>query len=196
VQSYGSLIVIGASANLIVMYRADITYNSSPPSFLLTTTYISLIDAMAGTVSLESGLLEQLGFAWQSGIKLYKTVQSVQTQSHPTLGLLEELDDLKGILSSFTEAIGAPTDMDLSALRLPLLRCGNACAEFEQEILKCLSRPGGNRTNFQNWANLRYMGDDIYGFRQLLARYKSTINIARTDANLQVSVFLCIPKQL
>jgi hypothetical protein len=150
---------------------------------------------MAGTANLDSGLLKQLSFALQSGIKLYKTVQSFQTQSQSALSLLEELDDLNGILSSFTEAIGASTDVELSALRLPLLRCGNACTEFEEEVLKCLSRSGGNPTNFQNWANLRYMGDDIYGFRQLLARYKSTINIARIDANLQVSVFLCIPKQ-
>ncbi len=151
---------------------------------------------MAGTVSLDSGLLNQLSFALQSRIKLYKTVQSFQTQSHSALSLLEELDDLNGILNSFTEAIGAPTDVELSALRLPLLRCGNACTEFEEEVLKCLSRSGGNLTNFQDWANLRYMGDDIYGFRQLLDRYKSTINIARIDANLQVSVFLCVPKQL
>lgn len=151
---------------------------------------------MAGTVSLDSGLLKQLSFALQSGIKLYKAVQSFQTQSHSTLSLLEELDDLNGILNSFTEAIGAPTDVELSALRLPLLRCGNACTEFEEEVLKYLSRSGGNLTNFQDWANLRYMGDDIYGFRQLLDRYKSTINIARIDANLQVSVFLCVLKQL
>ncbi|PVH68117.1 hypothetical protein DL98DRAFT_235877 [Cadophora sp. DSE1049] len=142
---------------------------------------------MAGTVSLDSGLLNQLSFALQSGIKLYKTVQSFQTQSHSALSLLEELDDLNGILNSFTEAIGAPTDVELSALRLPLLRCGNACTEFEEEVLKCLSRSGGNLTNFQDWANLRYMGDDIYGFRQLLDRYKSTINIARIDANLHKS---------
>lgn len=94
---------------------------------------------------------------------------------------------MNGILNSFTEAIGAPTDVELSALRLPLLRCGNACTEFEEEVLKCLSRSGGNLTNFQDWANLRYMGDDIYGFRQLLDRYKSTINIARIDANLDKS---------
>jgi hypothetical protein len=82
----------------------------------------------------------------QSGIKPYKTVESFQTQSHSTLSLLEALDDLNGILNSFTEGIGAPTDVDLSALRLPLLRCGNACTEFEEVVLKCLSRSGGKQT--------------------------------------------------
>ena len=123
---------------------------------------------MAGTVSLDSGLPKQFEFALKSGIKLYKTVQS--SQSHSTVGLLEELNDLNRILSSFTEAIGAPTDVDLSALRLPLQRCGNACGELELEVLKCLSLSGGNRTDFQDWTNLRYMGDNIDGFKQLPAR--------------------------
>jgi hypothetical protein len=139
---------------------------------------------MAGTVNLDSVLLKQLSFALHSGIKLYRTVESTQTQSHSALGLLEELDDLNGILSSFTDAIGVSADVEFYALRLPLQRCGNACTEFEKEVLKCLSRSGGNSTNLQDWANLRYMGDDILGFRQLLARYKSTINIARIDASL------------
>jgi hypothetical protein len=64
---------------------------------------------MAGTVSRDSELPKQLSFALQAGIKLHKTVQNFQ--SHSTLSLLEELDDLNGILSSFTEAIGAPTDL-------------------------------------------------------------------------------------
>jgi len=133
------------------MYPVDINYNSSsPPSFLLTTTYLSLIDAMAGTVSLDSRLLKQLSFALQSGIKLYKTVQTFQTQSHSALGLLEELDDLNRILSSFTEAIGASTNVDLSALRLLFLRYGNAYTAFEEEVLECVSRSSCNSTNFQN----------------------------------------------
>jgi hypothetical protein len=151
---------------------------------------------MAGTVNPDSALLKQLSFALQSEIKLYKTIESTQTQSRSALSLLEELDDLNGILSSFTEAIGASADAESYALRLPLQRCGNACTEFEKEILKCISRSGGKSTNIQDWANLRYMGDDIVSFRQLLARYKSIINISRIDASLQVSVFLCVPKQL
>jgi hypothetical protein len=39
------------------------------------------------------------------------------------------------------------------------------------------------------------MGDDIDGFRRLLAGYKLTINIALTDANLQVSMILRMAKQ-
>ncbi len=98
--------------------------------------------------------------------------------------LKEELEALITVLGSLTETVGATTDLDFSALNLPLLRCGNACKEFEQEIVKCSSRSGGSRTNFREWTKLRYMGDDIDGFRQLVAGYKSTIIIALTDANL------------
>jgi hypothetical protein len=139
---------------------------------------------MAEPIGLASGLLALAGFAFQSSITLYKTVQSFQFHPKQLRDLKEELEALSGVLSSLTETVNATTDVDLSALDLPLLRCGNACKEFEQEIMKCSSRSGGSRTSFRDWAKLRYMGDNIDGFRQLLAGYKSTINIALMDANL------------
>jgi hypothetical protein len=121
------------------------------------------------------------GFAFQASITLYKKVQSFQFHSKQLRDLKEELQGLSRVLGSLTETT---TNVDLSALDLPLLRCGTACKEFEQEIMKCASRSGGSRTSFRDWAKLRYMGDNIDSFRQLLAGYKSTINIALTDANL------------
>ncbi|OBT40151.1 hypothetical protein VE00_09803 [Pseudogymnoascus sp. WSF 3629] len=142
---------------------------------------------MAEPISLASGLLALATFAFQSSITLYKTVQSFQFHPKRIRDLKEELEALSGVLGSLTETVSATTDVDLSALDLPLLRCGNACNEFEQEIMKCSSRSGGSRTSFRDWAKLRYMGDNVDGFRQLLAGYKSTINIALTDANLRKS---------
>jgi Fungal N-terminal domain of STAND proteins len=124
-------------------------------------------------------------FAFQSSVTLHKTVRSIQ--NHPTRvrNLEEELDALSGVLKSLTETVNATTTgVDLSALKLPLQRCGNACKEFEDEINKYSSRSGGSRTSFRDWAKLRYMGDNIDGFKQLLAGYKSTIIIALTDASL------------
>jgi hypothetical protein len=141
-------------------------------------------DAMAEPIGVASGLLALAIFAFQSSIALVKTVQSFNIHPKRVRDLREELEALISVLSSLTETVDANTDVDLSALNLPLLRCGNACKEFEQEIMKCSSRSGGNRTSFRDWAKLKYMGDDIDGFRQLLAGYKSTIIIALTDANL------------
>lgn len=139
---------------------------------------------MAEPIGVASGLLALAIFAFQSSIALVKTVQSFNIHPKRVRDLREELEALISVLSSLTETVDANTDVDLSALNLPLLRCGNACKEFEQEIMKCSSRSGGNRTSFRDWAKLKYMGDDIDGFRQLLAGYKSTIIIALTDANL------------
>jgi len=135
-------------------------------------------------IGLASGLLTLATFAFQSSITLYKTVQSFQFHPKCVRDLKEELEALSGVLSSLTETVSATTDVDLSALDFPLLRCGNACKEFEEEIIKFSSRSGGSRTSFRDWAKLRYMRDDIDGFRHLLAGYKSTIIIALTDANL------------
>jgi hypothetical protein len=100
------------------------------------------------------------------------------------LDLTEELQALSEVLGLFTEIVNTNSDTDLSALKLPLLRCGNICKDFEKELLKCSSRSSGSRTSFRDWARVRYMGDDIDGFRRLLAGYKLTINVALTDANL------------
>jgi len=139
---------------------------------------------MAEPISLAAGLLALATFAFESSITLAKTVQSFQNHPKRVRDLKEELEALSGVLGSLAETVSATTDVDLSVLDVPLLRCGNACREFDQEITKCSSRYGGSRTSFRDWAKLRYMGDDIDGFRQLLAGYKSTIIIALTDANL------------
>ena len=139
---------------------------------------------MAEPIGLASGLLALATFAFQSSIALCNTVQSFQSHPKRVRDLIEELEALDGVLGPLTEIVSATTDVDLSALDLPLLRCGNCCKEFEQEIMKCSSRSGGSWTSFRDWAKLRYMGEDIDGFRRLLAGYKLTINIALTDANL------------
>ncbi|OBT65661.1 hypothetical protein VE03_05525 [Pseudogymnoascus sp. 23342-1-I1] len=113
-------------------------------------------------------MAELIGTATFKGvISLYKLIQSFR--HHPK------------------HTVTADIGIDLSALEIPLQRCNNACKEFEQEILKCSSRSGGDRTSFRDWAKLRYMGDDIDGFRRKLSGYQVTICIALADANLRKS---------
>ncbi|KAM4062385.1 hypothetical protein HRG_011168 [Hirsutella rhossiliensis] len=141
---------------------------------------------MAEPVGLASGLLALATFALQSSITLYSTVQSFRDRPKRVRDLIDELEALSGVLGPLTETVSAVHTVDLSALDRPLLRCGHACAEFNQELMKCVSQSGGTRTTFRGWAKLKYMGDDIDGFRRLLSGYKSTITIALTDANLRV----------
>ncbi|KAL2810545.1 hypothetical protein BJX63DRAFT_401759 [Aspergillus granulosus] len=142
---------------------------------------------MAEPVSLASGIIALATFAFQSTTSLYDLVKSFR--SHPTRvrDLLQELEALSGVLGPLVDRVHGTSDPDLSTLGLPLLRCGNACKEFQEEITKCASRSSATRTSFRDWAKLKYMGDDIDGFRRGLSAYKLTINIALTDANLQKS---------
>ena len=141
---------------------------------------------MAEPISLAAGLLALATFAFKSSIALHNTIQGIKSHPSRIRELNTELEALSGVLDSLTQTISGTTDIDLTALTLPLLRCGNACKDFEQEILKCSSRSGGNRTSFRDWAKLQYMGEDVDGFRRMLAGYKSTITIALADANLSV----------
>ena len=139
---------------------------------------------MVEPIGLASGLVALATFAFQASVALYETVNSFQSHQQRVRDLAEESSALSGVLGSLTETISDSADLDLSALKIPLRRCGKACEEFEQEIKKCSSRSGGSRASFRDWARLRYMGEDIDGFRRVLSGYKLTITVALSDANL------------
>jgi hypothetical protein len=140
---------------------------------------------MAEAIGLASGLLALTVFAFQSSVSLHQVVDSFQSNKRIIRELKEELEALNGVLQSLQRA-AADISEDLSGLKLPLLRCGKACKDFEEVIIKCTAHSGGSRTSFRDWAKLKYMGDDIAGFKVMLAGYKSTVNIALAGANLYV----------
>lgn len=151
-----------------------------PPPFSLGL----ILDTMAEAIGLASGLLTLTTFAFKSSVALSDTVKSFQSHPKRVRELLDELETLSGALGSLTETTGAIDDIDFTALKLPLLRCGTACEEFKREIIKCSSRSGESQTSFRDWAKLKYLGGDIDGFRQLLSGYSLTITVAVADANL------------
>lgn len=139
---------------------------------------------MAEPIGIASGVVALATFAFQSSTTLFNVVQSYQSHPKRVRDLTEELETLTGVLSALTETLNANTDAKLSSLEYPLLRCGNACGDFVEELKKCSTRSRAGKTSFRDWAKLTYMGEDIDGFRRMLAGYKSTIIIALTDANL------------
>jgi len=138
---------------------------------------------MADPLSTASGLLTLVVFAFQSSQVLYQAVASFQSNQRIVRELREELEALNGVLESLRETV-TNTDADLTTLKLPLLRCGKACNDFEVLIVKCTAHSGGPRTSFRDWAKLQYMGSDIVGFKNMLAGYKATIIIALGGANM------------
>jgi hypothetical protein len=142
---------------------------------------------MAEAIGIASGLVALTAFAFKSSVALYQTIGSFRHHSDTVRDLRNELEALQGALHSLTETADGAAGGDFSALSLPLLRCGNACRDFEQKILSSASRSDNARANFRGWAKLRYLGDDVDNFRRMLSGYKSTILIAITDATL------CVP---
>ncbi len=138
---------------------------------------------MADPISVTSALLTLVGFALQSSTVLYQTVRSFQTSRRTIRELKEELESLSGVLQSLHDA-AETTNADFTALKLPVLQCGKACTDFEALIVKCTQHSSGTRSSFRDWTKLKYMGDDITTFKNMLSGYKSTIIIALGDANL------------
>jgi hypothetical protein len=134
-------------------------------------------------VSITSTFLTLVGFALQSSTTLYQTVRSFQTSRRSIRELKDELEALSGVLQSLHD-VAESTSADFTALKLPLLQCSKTCVEFEALIVKCTQHSGGSRSSFRDWANLKYMGEDITTFKNMLSVYKSTIIIALGDANL------------
>jgi hypothetical protein len=147
---------------------------------------------MGDPLSTASGLLALVGFAFQSSQALYQVVASFQNNRRMVRELKEELEALDAVLQTLQET-ALDADAELAALKLPLLRCGKACRDFEAVIVKCTTHSGGSRTSFRDWAKLTYMGDDITGFKNMLAGYKSTIIIALGDANMYVGLMCSLP---
>jgi hypothetical protein len=143
---------------------------------------------MAEPIGIASGLLALTTFAFTSSVSLYQAIESFRSNQRTVRELKEELGALKGVLQSLQEAADN-NNTHLEALKPPLLCCGNACKDFEALIIKCTKHSGGSRTSFRDWAKLQYMGNDITGFKNMLAGYKSTISIALGDANLYSSHF-------
>lgn len=139
---------------------------------------------MAEPIGLASGLVALATFAFQSSVSLYQMVQSYQDLPKRVRDLNEELQSLNEVLGGLNEILRFNSGSKLNTLECPLFWCGSACQGFEEEIKKCSTPSSGGRKSFRDWAKIRYMGQDIDGFRRMMAGYKSTIIIALTDANL------------
>jgi len=141
---------------------------------------------MADPISLASGLLTLVMFGIKSSSSLYQTVKDFNSHQRNVRELREELEALSHVLASLKQAV-PHKDVDFTPLKLPVLRCGNACNDFQMVIVKATGRSDGPKTSFRDWARLKYMGNDITGFKNMLAGYKSTITIALCGANLRTS---------
>jgi cell division protein FtsB len=140
---------------------------------------------MAEPISIASGILALSIFAFNSSVSLYQSVKSFQSNKREIRELKEELESLRDVIDSLRQ-LASKDDDQFKILCLPLLRCGQACKDFEEVIANCTKHSSGSRTSFRDWTKLQYVGSDITGFKNLLTGYKATISIAIGDINLYV----------
>ncbi|KAK5651383.1 hypothetical protein OQA88_12540 [Cercophora sp. LCS_1] len=138
-------------------------------------------------LSASSSVLTLVVFAFQSSVALYTTVRSFRSQDKDVRALRDELGDLSKVLESLQQTAGAYATVDLDDLKLPLHRCGKACEEYGDIITKCTKHSDGSRPSLRDWVTQKYLQGDINQFREMLAGYKSTINVAIAHANLRVA---------
>ena len=144
---------------------------------------------MAEALGTASAIATFATLAFQSSVVLYQTIQSIQTRDKIIRELRQELEALQGVLRTLGGSLSS-LDVDLASLEQPLMRCKNACGEFNALIKRCTPHSTDEKASRRDWLRLRYMGEDISGFKNMLAGYKSTISIALAYANLWVSQFL------
>lgn len=140
---------------------------------------------MADPLSITGGVIAVGGFALKASIALHELIRSFHSQNKDARALKAEVSDLNGVLGSLLETVASNPTLDFKILELPLQRCGHACEEYRKIVEKCTQHSGGKgRPSVRDWITQKYLQGDINDFRDMLAIYKSTINIALANANL------------
>jgi len=139
---------------------------------------------MADPISVSSSVLTLVTFAFQASVTLYTTIRSFQSQDKKARALKDELGDLNGVLQSLLETVNNNQDINFEALKLPLYRCGKTCEEYGEVIARCTKHSTAERSSVRDWIAQTYLRGDINDFKEMLAGYKSTINIALVNANM------------
>lgn len=139
---------------------------------------------MAKQIDRGAELLTFTNSALKRSVALLNTVNGYKTRSKPVRKLREELEDLNQVLEILSHAINTNDNAEFAALQIPLQRCGNACRGFEESIVQYSNEICDGEMSGQDWAELRYIGEDIHGFRDMVAGYNSTIKIALAGVNL------------
>lgn len=143
---------------------------------------------MADPLSITSGVIALVTFALSASVNLYTTVRDFKSRDKKARALKDEIGDLSSVLQTLLETISNHADIDFNALKGPLDRCGNACNEYGELILRCTKHSTDSQASTRDWITQKYLQGDITDFRDMLAGYKSTISIALASVNMYVSL--------
>lgn len=135
---------------------------------------------MADPLSITTGIVGLIGFALQGSLALGKAIDGLRTSKKEIRELKKELEAFCVVLQSVHE-VAADYHQELRVLELPLRQCGKACQELEKIVTKCVERSG---TTFGAYTSLKFRGDSIAKFKDMLAGHKDAITIALSSATL------------
>jgi hypothetical protein len=141
---------------------------------------------MAEVIGISSGLAGLVALALDSSRTLFSTVQSLRNREKAIRSLREALHDLEEVLNILQDSISTSPFLNSGIIERPLDRCCKACTDFNKLIMKCSEHSTDNHVSIRDWAKLRYMGEDVTGFQNMLSGYKSTITIALAYSNVYV----------
>ncbi|KAI6284164.1 hypothetical protein MCOR27_002919 [Pyricularia oryzae] len=140
---------------------------------------------MTDPLSTASGIVALVTFALQSSVTFHRTIRSLRSQEKDARAFKDELADLTSVLETFLETIEGHPNIKFGSFALPLQRCGKTCQEYGEFITKYIRHSTTLRASLRDWITQRYFQGNINDFRNMLLRYKSTINIALTNANIR-----------
>lgn len=138
---------------------------------------------MAELIGITSGIITLVSLTLKASGVLYSTITSFQTKEKKVRELRDEVKGLNEVLTTLENSI-ADIAVDLEAFKKVLQRCCNSCKEFNSLAAKYAGNSTEQRTRLKDWYKLRYMGEDITGFKNTLAGYKATLTIALVYANM------------
>ena len=138
---------------------------------------------MAEVIGTSSGIITLVSLTLKSGTTLYCTIKSFQSKEKIVRELRDEVKDLNEVLRTLENSI-SDVAINIEALERVLHRCCNACKEFNDLIAKYTQNSTGQRASIRDWLKIRYLGEDIAGFKNMLAGYKATLTIALVFANM------------
>ncbi|KAJ3496184.1 hypothetical protein NLG97_g2847 [Lecanicillium saksenae] len=139
-------------------------------------------------VSLTCSAITLTTFALSASIQLTTALRGLQGHDKRTIALKRELIDLAAVLESLQQTIESNPAIDFDALKSPLHRCGTACKEYGELVARFSKHSGGSKLgNIADWAKQKYLQGDVTDFKDMLAGYKATINIAIANVNIRVA---------
>jgi len=177
-----------SSTDLKGRHESESSESKMPPPTLAITRMIesertNSTDDMSRDI-VSSGILTLINFAFKSTVTLSMAVRCCRSQNKEARALQDEISDLSKLLESLQKTANSYATIDLDKLKLPLFRCGKACEEYGNIINKFTKDSDASHPSRRSWLTLKYLQGDINQFREMLAGYKSTINVAIAHANL------------